>query len=148
MNPRVVLIVEDDEPTLDLCAEFLEGEGYRIVRARDGREALDRGIACLPDVVLLDLVLPSLDGLAVCRQLKADPRTRHIPVALMSARPRLQDYQARAGADGVLSKPFDLDALLQLIQTLLVQPAAAPTAPAAYTVPLTGVGVLEDVGRR
>ena len=145
MNRPVVLIVDDDEPTLDLCAEFLESEGYRIVRAQDGQEALERGVACLPDVVLLDMVLPGLDGVETCRRLKADPRTRRIPVALVSVRPRLKDYQARAGADGVLPKPFDLDALLQLIQTLLVRPAVAPTA---YAVPLAGVGILEGVGRR
>jgi CheY-like chemotaxis protein len=145
MKRPVVLIVDDDESTRDLCAEFLESEGYRSVRARDGQEALERGVACVPDVVLLDVVLPGLDGVETCRQLKADPRTRHIPVALMSARSRLNDYQARAGADGVLSKPFDLDTLLHLIQTLLVEPAVAP---AAHAAPLVGVGMREGVGRR
>jgi adenylate cyclase len=108
-EPPRVLVVDDEQINLELAEAVLAPQGYRLSFATDGPEALRRVQHDPPDVVLLDILLPGMDGLAVCRALKADRRTRGIPVVLLTALRELDDRVAglEAGADDFLSKPFN-----------------------------------------
>jgi CheY-like chemotaxis protein len=116
--PFRLLLVEDEafirELVITLCGEW----GVEARAVADGAAALRAARERLPDLVLLDIVLPGLDGIAVCRLLKADPATRPVPVYMLSARVRDADRDAasRAGADGYLDKPFRAAALHALIE--------------------------------
>lgn len=103
----LVLIVDDYAEGREICAEYLAFRGYRVATAEDGVDALDKTRSLLPDVILMDLSLPRLDGWEASRQLKEDDRTRHIPIialtahALASARERA----VAAGCNAVVTKP-------------------------------------------
>ncbi len=110
-----VLVVDDDPDLAALCSFLLESEGYDTDIARNGYEAY-KAISDAPvDVVLLDAMMPVLDGLTVCRMIKRDPNLKDLPVILMSASRRLCE-EARGSADAVISKPFDLDNLVDTVQ--------------------------------
>lgn len=120
---RRTLLVVDDEPEIArLIQRWFEKLGYRIIVAGDGAEALARVQEELPDLVLLDLHLPKVDGWEVCEKIKADPRTAGIPVVLMTAQ-QLTVGEAQAGlalgADEVLLKPFVREVLIHNVQRLL-----------------------------
>jgi DNA-binding response OmpR family regulator len=117
-----VLVVDDDRVIQQLLEVNLELEGYDVVgTASDGREALDKIAKLSPDLVILDIMMPKMDGLAVCRHLKADPKLAKIPVILLSA--RAQDMDIRdgldIGANAYLTKPFDPVELLDVVGRLL-----------------------------
>jgi len=108
-----ILLVEDQAELAASIIDFLEGEGHRLDYAADGRRGLNLALAGAYDVVLLDLRLPRLDGLEVCRQLRGTAE-RHLPVLMLTARDTLGDKIAGfdAGADDYLTKPFALEELL------------------------------------
>ena len=117
-----VLVVDDDRVIQQLLEVNLELEGYEVVAtASDGREALDKIAELEPDLVILDIMMPKMDGLEVCRHLKADPKLAKIPVVLLSA--RAQDLDVREGldigADAYLTKPFDPVELLEVVGRLV-----------------------------
>jgi CheY-like chemotaxis protein len=121
MSKRV-LIVDDDRVIQQLLEVNLELEGYDVVAtASDGQEALEKIAKLKPDIVILDIMMPKMDGMAVCRHLKADPELAHIPVILLSA--RAQDLDIRdgleIGANAYLTKPFDPVELLDVVSRLL-----------------------------
>ena len=103
-----ILIVEDEEDILELIQYNLSREGYRVSGVRDGEEALDLIRRSNPDLVVLDLMLPGLDGLEICRRLKADEITRAIPVIMVTAKGEESDVVLGLGigADDYLPKPF------------------------------------------
>ena len=105
-----VLIVDDDADNRLLLRELLAADGYRIVEATDGAEALQRVAEHLPDAILLDVLMPGMDGLEVCRQLRADRRTAAVPVILVTAQRGREDRLAgiAAGASDFLTKPVDV----------------------------------------
>jgi two-component system cell cycle response regulator DivK len=105
--PPLVLIVDDVDHGREICAEYLEFRGFRVATAADGQEALDKAFALLPDVILMDLSLPILDGWEATRILKADERTRHIPVVALTAHAlaSAHDRAKEAGCDSVVTKP-------------------------------------------
>ncbi len=109
-----VLVVDDDPDLAALCSMLLESEGYDTDIARNGSEAYDAISNDHIDVVLLDAMMPVLDGLTVCRMVKRDPNLKDVPIILMSATRRLCD-EARGSADAVISKPFDLDNLVNTV---------------------------------
>jgi len=118
---RTVLVI-DDAPEIARLVTKLLGKSYRILVAEDGEEGCQLVRAELPDVVLLDLNLPRLDGWEVCRRIKCDPKTRGIPVVMMTADPSTQDDAQRAlglGADEYLTKPFVREVLIHNIERLL-----------------------------
>ena len=117
-----VLVVDDDRVIQQLLEVNLELEGYEVVAtASDGQEALDKIAKLAPDLVILDIMMPKMDGLEVCRRLKADPKFANIPVVLLSA--RAQDLDIREGLDiganAYLTKPFDPVELLEVVGRLL-----------------------------
>jgi two-component system phosphate regulon response regulator PhoB len=118
-RPRI-LIIEDERGLTDVLAYNLQREGYDTIVAHDGAEGLRKAQMQLPDVVLLDLMLPGMDGLEVCRQLRAGERTRHVPILMLTARAEETDQIVgfTMGADDYVTKPFNVKVLLQRIKAL------------------------------
>lgn len=104
---KKILVVEDDTDNRRIVAKVLAVEGYQVIEATDGIEALERARAELPDMILMDLALPNMDGWEATRQLKGDPKTNGIPiVALTAFAMRGDEEQARAaGCDDYIPKP-------------------------------------------
>ncbi len=119
-------MVEDERPTLTLLEKILTGAGYRVTGVLDGIAALKAARADPPDLVLLDLIIPGVDGYGVCALLKRDA-TFHAPVVVLSGRTNEKDVKAAmgAGADAFLPKPIDRLTLLAKVTELL---AAGPTS--------------------
>lgn len=101
-----ILIANDDEELLDLCRDILEECGHVIETAADGRLALERIRTWRPDMVLIDWVMPYINGAEAIGILRDDPSTRDIPILLMSGSPRAEEMARKAGADAFLPKPF------------------------------------------
>jgi len=125
-----VLVVDDDRVIQQLLEVNLELEGYQVAgTASDGQEAIAMAAELKPDLILLDIMMPKMDGLEVCRQLKADPKLSKIPIVLLSARAQDMDIREglEIGADAYLTKPFDPVELLDVVGRLLagerIQPA-------------------------
>jgi DNA-binding response OmpR family regulator len=122
MTSRPILIVDDDPAILDLIAQLLTEEGYPILTAAGGRTAVDLARKHLPRLILLDLMMPEMNGWQVVDALKATAGTRAIPILLLSAR-RDMDITARdLGIADYLAKPFDLDELIRCVQNILMRP--------------------------
>jgi two-component system, cell cycle response regulator DivK len=113
----VVLLVDDYEDSREMYAEYLELSGFRVLQASDGEEALRLAGEALPDVVLMDIGLPGVDGREATRRLKAGATTAHIPVVIMSGMP--PEYARSSGADAYVTKPCAPDALVTEIQRVL-----------------------------
>ena len=114
---KTVLLVEDNEDNLIIYSTILRFGGYRVVEAHDGRAALAAARSANPDLILMDVSIPYIDGLEVTRRLKADPATRHVPIIALTAHALSSDRERalEAGCDGYISKPaeprFVLDAV-------------------------------------
>jgi DNA-binding NarL/FixJ family response regulator len=121
VNPGRILIVDDEPLNVDYLEQELEGRGFLTDSAANGLEALERVASSPPDLVLLDVMMPELDGIATLRILKQDPETRLIPVVLMTALNAVEDRVRgiEAGADDFLSKPVDDRELLARIRTAI-----------------------------
>ena len=120
-RPARILIVDDEPLNVDYLEQELEAHGFRTATAGNGLEALERVAADPPDLVLLDVMMPAMDGISALRILKGDPETRLIPVVLMTALNAVEDRVRgiEAGADDFLSKPVDDRELLARIRTAL-----------------------------
>jgi CheY-like chemotaxis protein len=118
--PIKVLVVEDDDVIRQLITVNLELEGFDVVTAVDGQDALDKVLEVKPDVVTLDVMMPRLDGWETATQLRANPDTAHIKVVLLSARAQETDLQhgEKIGVDAYLTKPFDPDELIETVKQL------------------------------
>jgi len=119
--PAKVLVVDDEPRNLEVVSHFLEMEGLRVATAGDGEAALAAVAAEAPDVILLDVMMPGLEGFEVCRRLKADPATVFIPVVILTALKGTQERikGAAVGADDFLSKPFDHVELITRVKSLV-----------------------------
>ncbi len=125
---RARLLVVEDEPDIrDLVLMHLAAEGYEVSGAEDGLAGLERTLALNPDLLVLDLMLPRLDGLELCRRLRADRRYKQLPIIMLTARAeeadRLRGFES--GADDYLVKPFSLKELALRIKALLRRSGAA-----------------------
>jgi two-component system phosphate regulon response regulator PhoB len=121
MPGETILAVEDEDDIAELIRYNLEREGYRVVTTSTGEAALQEAVRRVPNLVLLDLMLPGVDGLEVCRRLKGDNRTANIPVIMVTARGEEADVVAglELGADDYVVKPFSPRVLLARTRTVL-----------------------------
>ena len=116
-----ILVVEDEEDILELLRYNLTKEGFRVTGVTSGEEALRTAKTLLPDLVLLDLMLPGVDGLEICRLLKQDDKTRHVPVVMVTAKGEEADIVTglELGADDYITKPFSPRVLLARLRSVL-----------------------------
>jgi CheY-like chemotaxis protein len=118
---RTVLIVDDFEDNRAMYAEFLRYSGFEVIEASDGAQAIEQATALTPDVIVMDLSLPVVDGWEATRRLKGDPRTRHIPVVALTGHALEGHSQGarEAGCDWFLAKPCLPETLLGTLNELL-----------------------------
>lgn len=129
--PIKVLVVDDDEANLDFFEDVLRQENFAIVKARDGIEALEKFDQYQPDLVLLDLMMPWLNGYDVCARLRRHPRARNVPIIMLTG---LEEKETRpaaleSGVDDFLTKPVDRDELLAHIHAVLQLTRPGPPPP-------------------
>jgi two-component system cell cycle response regulator DivK len=115
----LVLVVDDYQDAREMYAEYLDFSGFRVAEAGNGQEALDKAFALLPDIVLMDLSLPIIDGWEATRRLKADERTKAIPVVALTGHALSQDEGARVGCDAFVIKPCLPDTLVAEVRRVL-----------------------------
>ncbi|HEX4930814.1 MAG TPA: response regulator [Gaiellaceae bacterium] len=108
-SPPRVLVVDDDPAIRLICSTWLSLDGYDVLEAADGQDALELALTAAPDIVLLDLSLPVLDGFAVAAAMQADERTREVPLVVLTAEvdPSISERVGEMGAAGLFTKPFD-----------------------------------------
>lgn len=117
-----VLVVDDNKVIRQLIRVNLELEGFEVVTAADGAECLDVVHQVRPDVITLDVVMPRLDGLRTAARLRSDPRTRHLPLAIVSACTQYEvETGLDSGVDAFLAKPFDPAELVRLVRQLIAE---------------------------
>ncbi|MEX0719013.1 MAG: response regulator [Planctomycetaceae bacterium] len=124
MAQPTILIIEDERSLVEVLTYNLAKEGFEVHSATDGQEGLHRARKLLPDLVILDLMLPVVEGLEVCRQLRGDPRTQAIRILMLTARAEEVDEIVgfSMGADDYVAKPFKMKALVHRIKALLRRP--------------------------
>mgnify|MGYP002682530092 CR=1 FL=1 len=132
MSKTKVLIVEDDHALSDVLFYNLQKADFNVFRVFDGRDGLEQARQTIPDIVVLDLMLPRLGGMEVCRQLRKQKETRDIGILMLTAKEAIEDRVAGldAGADDYLVKPFAFDELMARVRALLRR--AQPNLPQVY----------------
>jgi DNA-binding response OmpR family regulator len=127
MAPATVLVVDDDPVILKLLEVNFEMEGFQVIRAADGAEGLERARASLPDIVVLDVMMPRMTGYEVAKALREDDGTAHIPIIFVTARAQSSDVERglELGVDDYVTKPFDPLDLIARVNTLLARSEAA-----------------------
>jgi two-component system alkaline phosphatase synthesis response regulator PhoP len=123
MSKGKILVVDDEIYIVHILDFSLGMEGYEVVTALDGEQALEKVVTEKPDLIVLDIMMPKLDGYEVCKAIKADPATKTIPVILLSAKGRNVDQKMGfdVGADDYITKPFSPRKLVERINQLLGQ---------------------------
>ncbi|MEO0089226.1 MAG: response regulator [candidate division WOR-3 bacterium] len=118
---KKILIIEDEEAIRFILEKRLSDAGYLTISAENGIEGLNKARKENPDLILLDLMLPGIDGYQICSMLKRDRRYAHIPIIILTARIQQKDYELamELGADAFLTKPFENQVLLSKIEELL-----------------------------
>jgi two-component system phosphate regulon response regulator PhoB len=121
MSKQTILIIEDERALVEVLTYNLRKEGFEVQSATDGQDGLRRAQTTLPDLIVLDLMLPVIEGLEVCRVLKSGARTRDIPLLMLTARSEEVDEIVgfQMGADDYVTKPFKIKPLIQRIKALL-----------------------------
>ena len=120
VSSKRILVVDDTEDVVKLVKMYLEHHGYEVLTAKDGQEGLAKARDDKPDLIVLDLMLPKMNGYKVCGLLKRDARYAKVPIILFTARAQDKDVELgqEAGADAYITKPFDPDVLLSRIKEL------------------------------
>jgi len=121
MNSKKILIVDDEVDLVETVRFPLEMEGYHVLVSYNGEDALNQARKENPDLILLDLMLPKLDGYKVCRLLKFDDRYKHIPILMLTAKTQEKDKALgmETGANEYITKPFEMDDLLRKVKAYL-----------------------------
>ena len=121
---KVILIVEDEPKSLKLIRDLLQGSGYKTIEATDGQKGVELAKSKKPDLILMDIMMPKMDGYTACREIKMDKATRAIPVVMLTS----LDFQLNkelgkdVGADEYITKPVDRQELLDVISQFLPNP--------------------------
>ena len=120
-NAPLILVVDDYQDAREMYAEYLQFSGFRVAEARNGNEAVDQAFALRPDLIHMDLSLPGKDGWEATRELKADERTRHIPIVALTghALAGASDGAKKAGCDSFVTKPCLPDDLVVEVRRML-----------------------------
>lgn len=141
MSKQTILIVEDEPSLIEVLCYNLEKEGFTVLTASDGKVGLDRARTVVPDLVILDLMLPGLDGLQVCAQLRNDSRTQDIRILMLTARSEETDEVVgfNMGADDYVTKPFKVRPLVHRVKALLRRSEASE--PASDVISAHGVEI-------
>ena len=118
---KKILLVDDEPDILSMLKMRLEASGYEVITAADGNTAYNKAKSDLPDLIILDLMLPGIDGYQVCRLLKFDEKYRHIPIVMLTAKGQREDKEwgEKVGADYYFTKPFNAVEVLDKIKELL-----------------------------
>ncbi|MBN2809175.1 MAG: response regulator [Deltaproteobacteria bacterium] len=147
MKKEQIAVVEDEADIREVMVYNLERDGYRVFSARNGKQGLELIQAKKPDLVLLDLMLPGLDGLQICKLLKADELTCSIPIIMVSARGEESDIVSglELGADDYITKPFSTREMLARVNAVLRR--REPLSEKKSSVRIEYAGVTIDVGR-
>ncbi len=121
MSQKRILVVDDEVDLVETVRFSLELEGFEVLVAYNGEEGLNLARKENPDLILLDLMLPKLDGYKVCRLLKFDERYKHIPILMLTAKTQEKDKEMgfETGANEYLTKPFDMDELMKKVKGYL-----------------------------
>jgi two-component system alkaline phosphatase synthesis response regulator PhoP len=121
MKTKKILLVDDEVDLVETVRFPLEMEGYQILVSHNGEDALNQARKEKPDLILLDLMLPKLDGYKVCRLLKFDERYKHIPIIMLTAKVQERDkfLGKETGADEYITKPFDIEFLVKKVKAYL-----------------------------
>ena len=121
MKKGRILVVEDEESLLMLERILLSSKGYTVTGVMDGKSALEAIAANKPDLVILDIMLPEMDGFEVCKLIKGNPETKAIPVVMLTAKKSNQDvsHGLQVGADAYITKPFKSAKVIEVIEGLL-----------------------------
>lgn len=136
MIQQKILIVEDEPSIIDILSYNLKNEGFKVITATDGRKGLKFARTAMPDLAILDLMLPVIDGLQVCRQLRDDPKTQHIRILMLTAKSEEVDEIVgfNMGADDYVTKPFKIKPLIHRIKALLRRPPTSSETGDAITL--------------
>ncbi len=142
MSQRIT-VVEDEPDIADLIVLHLEREGFQVDAYLEGRKGLERIRSKLPDLVVLDLMIPGLSGLEICKELRRDAETRDIPVLIVSARAEEADIVCglELGADDYVTKPFSPRVLVARVRNLLRRSANRETADASDRISVSGIEI-------
>jgi two-component system alkaline phosphatase synthesis response regulator PhoP len=121
MSQKKILVVDDEVDLVETIRFPLEMEGFNVLVSYNGEDALNQARKEKPDLILLDLMLPKLDGYKVCRLLKFDERYKHIPILMLTAKTQEKDklLGKETGADEYITKPFDIDELMKKVKVYL-----------------------------
>ena len=120
-NQPLILVVDDYQDAREMYAEYLQFSGFRVAEARNGNEAVEQAFALKPDLILMDLSLPGMDGWEATRRLKADDRTKHIPIVALTghALAGASEGAKKAGCDSFVTKPCLPDDLVVEVRRML-----------------------------
>jgi DNA-binding response OmpR family regulator len=125
---NTILLVDDDPHLCRVVSMFFEIEGFVVLVAKDGNEALEQVGETRPDVILLDLMMADMDGVEVCRRIRLDRNLAEVPILVFTAAETREQEMEQAGADRYVVKPFSLDGLLATVNELIhARASAAPT---------------------
>ena len=121
MAKEKLLIVDDEKNFVEMLSERLEAKGFDIVKAFNGKEGLEKAHSEKPDLVILDVIMPDMDGYGVCRKLKLEGNFKETPVIMLTAKfqPNDVEFGKKMGADAYFTKPLELDVLLHKVSALL-----------------------------
>ena len=121
IEEKRILIVDDEEDVVASLQFALETEGYQCLTAHDGKEALDKAKGESPDLIILDIMMPKMNGYKVARLLKFDKKYKHIPIIMLTARTTDKDKELgyETGADRYVTKPFQIDGLVGAVNNIL-----------------------------
>lgn len=119
--PKKILVIDDEIDFINILTMRLKATGYETVAALDGRDGLDKARRLNPDLIILDIMMPKMDGYEVCRLLKFDEKYKSIPIIMLTAKTQVVDKTmgGAVGADDYITKPFESDELIKKVKSIL-----------------------------